>query len=166
MNFAEQKARLKSSIANFFDGVYFKKTKMSGSFGVWYVKMLFGADTKYLSVIVPQCDEPIDTLKSLDDLDWICFQTRTLADGPEMDAQSFERIHQPLMNTIIKKVNVDEVQTYYQCDSLPIEIKLLHTMKCNEDVCSLEPYDIDQYAQNGNIAAALNTFQCILTFNL
>jgi hypothetical protein len=109
----------------------------------------------------PIDNNPIHTIKPLLDLNWKCFQARSL------NSEEYDNIDIITHTYVIKKslsylLNVKkknatkEYSTYiFENNEFPIEIILLHTHE-NEF----------EYPPTGNLISCLETFQTILQFSV
>ena len=85
---------------------------------------------------------------------WCFLQTRTLEDIHNIKPHSYQTRITPELNHKIKIIKRDDKQSEYECETLPINITILHTRK-----------DFTyQYQNNGNIINALETYQTIVNF--
>ena len=115
---------------------------------------LLSNECRYIIVFVPQDNMPIRTKETLVKLRWVSLQTRTLADNHELPPHGYQPRRHPDLNFPIERVKVETDCSTYTCKDLPLTITLLHGKNGPSD-----------YQQQGNVIAALETFQTILTLN-
>lgn len=114
---------------------------------------------RYLVVMCKRDELPIGSIKSLRHIEWDIFQTRTLNSEyfgyPDINFHSYSN-RQRLGYPIVRKNIMDDVSVYEMIpEKYPIVIKLLHTPKNTSLV----------YKDNGDLGAALETYETIITFN-
>lgn len=149
-------AELYSLVASYFDNITlrkrFDKQGCSAYYGRVY-SLLGGPQGRYIIAIVSPADlNPPGTDKSLNELEWVNLQTRTLPtnEQPHLPVQSYQpKRGPPYTTTLIERKYQDADRSYYVCPKFAsLSVTLLN---------GRQPYQ-----QQGALAAALETFQTIL----
>jgi hypothetical protein len=110
---------------------------------------------RYIIVIIPKDNKPIDSQENLISLPWICLQTRTLPTNNVQLSHSYNPNRKHSLNIPIERIKITEDASIYSCEKLPLTITLLHTNK-NTPI---------SYQNKGNILAAIETYETIITKN-
>jgi hypothetical protein len=119
---------------------------------------LLSVDNRYIIAITPKDDLPIGFMKYLKDIEWECFQTRSIRDYPH----KFKNSHKYSLN--VAKKTGDYLAPFhvrsrtkdaceYVSNDLPLLITLLNSGK-----------SIYTFGNEGTLISALETFNTILTF--
>ena len=109
---------------------------------------------RYLIAFVPVDDVKIFNSKTLSELRWVSFQTRTLDDKHEIKSFPYTPKRGSELDAVIKKVQVTSDSVEYSCKDIPIIINLLHQGK-----------NVPSYQEKGTVVSALETFQTIITLD-
>jgi len=148
-------------INSYYDSPSFQKIKNNENYSIYVCKIssLLLHDKLYLIAMCPIDNNPLNTIVPLLDLNWICFQARSLNseeyDNMDIMTHTYE-IKKSLSYLLnVKKKNATkEYSTYvFEKNEYPIDIILLHTHE-NEF----------EYPSTGNFISCLETFQTILQF--
>jgi len=116
---------------------------------------LLSNECRYIIAIIKDDKNPIGTEKPLKDLKWVSIQTRTLPSKENIRTHGYQpKMSGPLTTPIIRN-NVQENASIYSCQKYPITVTMLHTLKKTAD----------DYQPRGNIIAALETYNTIVTIN-
>lgn len=109
---------------------------------------------RYLFAIVPAEKSPGPTT-TLNQLDWISFQTRTSDDNHNVPVHHLylDDRRKKVMSDKITAVNRTADKTDYVTDSLPISITLIHDPKKKNHL---------QYPDQAFLYQALDTYQCVV----
>lgn len=113
---------------------------------------LLGNECRYIVAFVQQDMIPIRAKESLATLKWVSLQTRTLPDNHNLPPHGYQPKRIGPLNVLITRTNVTDEASTYSCQDFPVTITLLHTKKCSKE-----------YQDRGNIIAALETYQTIVT---
>ena len=142
---------------NYFNNPTLVKIKNEGIYSMYGCKVdcLLSKQCRYILVFTYQDNLSVGTMQELNNLQWISFQTITL------DAHMYKVINHAYvpngegpLKKIINRVDVNDKVSTYDCNDFPIVITLLHTPK--KDRYSYQP--------RGNVIAALETWETIITF--
>lgn len=118
------------------------------------IQSLLLNENRYIVVVVRKDDHPVGHVAPLTDLQWTCFQCRILqSDEFMMLVRHSYIIKRELNRMSVHRVRVENAFSVYRCDTLPLQITLLHTMN-----------DKFEYPDSGTLASCLETFQTILEF--
>jgi hypothetical protein len=145
-------------ITSYFDNPILQKTKddlnINGSVYMCKINSLLGgADQRYLVATTEKDNHPVGKLLPLDTIIWKSFQTRTLPLIPNLKKHSYSpknEDHYLLPLTLVERY---DDHTDYHCKDLNANVTLIHRNK--------NKYE---YTDRGSIAAALETFQCVLRY--
>jgi hypothetical protein len=140
----------------YFDNPNMHKMKNENNCSMYMCKMqtLLKNGYRYLIAICPQDNFNIGTILRLKEVKWICFQTRTLDEHHNLPKHTYEyKRGDPYKSKIIIKERQENRSEYISQVYPNLLVTLLHS-KPNKF----------EYPDNGNIAAALETFKTIFTF--
>ncbi len=115
---------------------------------------LLSNECRYIIAFVKDDNNPNGTDKNLLNLKWVVLQTRTFLSRDIRSHGYQPNMSGPLTAPIIR-TKVDETASTYSCRNYPITITMLHTDKKTAD----------DYQPRGNIIAALETYNTIITLN-
>lgn len=143
-------------IDDYYDSPLLEKMGSNDQTSIYVCKIhsLLLKEQQYLIAIVPEDTYPLHTKVPLKDLEWTCFQARTL-DGDHEYHQavrhSYVRKHEPQV-TMVQTSATKEYSTYKdESGVFPMELVLLHTTA-----------DMYEYPPRGSLVSCLETFQTIL----
>ena len=143
---------------NYFKNPSLVKVKDNDKHSMYACKLycLLNKDCRYIIVFTDRDNSPIGTIETLNKLQWVSLQTRTLPDNYENIevTHAYQPIIEGPLSAIIHKTNYTKQVSTYNCEDIPIIITLLHTQKNT----------VDTYQQKGNVILALETFETIITF--
>lgn len=111
-------------------------------------------ECQYLLAFVNENSMPIGHKQHLEQLKWICFQTRTLPPRDDVASHTYSPRRGGPLWVPITRIRNDKQSSTYTCQKFPIIITLLGEGKGGAS-----------YQDNGNIILALETFQTIITFS-
>jgi hypothetical protein len=156
-NIEPEKDVFRSHINSYFNYPIMVKIKDVENASVYMSKMycLLSNECRYLVAFILKDDKPSGTQYSLRDLNWFCFQTRTLTDYHELPPHSYNPSPQGPLNVPIRRKEVTPESSEYIADNFNVIVTLLHK---NISMVS-------DYPPTGNIISALETYQTIITFN-
>lgn len=145
------------SFYEYYQNPILTKIKNVNDFSVYMTKIhsLLGNAYRYLILFVSMDANNIGTEKSMNELDWVSLQTRTLEDHHNLKPHSY---NVRITTDLGQKINIksrDEKKSIYNAEKFPLMITLLHTRKNNSY----------QYQPTGTIVSALETFQTIINFD-
>lgn len=161
--YSPHKEKVYKLIENFYDNPKMVKVGDDSGTGksIYACKIfsLLSVDNRYIIAITPKDDIPIGFMRWLKDLEWECFQTRSIRDYPH----KFKTSHKYTVTTVKKtgeyltpfyvRSRAKEACEYVSND-LPLLITLLNSGK-----------SIYTFGNEGTLVSALETFNTILTFN-
>jgi hypothetical protein len=158
------KQRIYDALVEYFDHpILTKSDTMKGIYSIYKVGVPcgYGQTYRYLVAYVPEDGEPMYTQQFLSNLSWDCFQTQTTHKDEKVGIHSYDRKKVPLLeNTgiqVIENGRKEDRTIYYSKDKMvPLKIELFPKNKKLKS-----KYD---YAEEGTLRIALDTFQTSLTF--
>jgi len=115
---------------------------------------LLSNECRYIVAFVPQDSMPTLTQENLLTLKWVSLQTRTLPDHHQLPSHGYQPKRGGPLQTVIHRIKVGSECSTYECDALPITVTLLHGK-----------HGPNEYQPHGNVIAALETYQTIITLN-
>ena len=158
------KEEIYNYIIEYYNNPILTKIKNDNLYSMYSCKLycLLNNQCRYIVLFVPINKDISGSTKSLDNLKWISFQTRTLPNdiykkyiNNDITVHSYEAVNDGPLLAVIKRIKQDKEYSKYNCETLPIEIILLHTEKNTAET----------YQNSGTVIAALETFQTILSFS-
>lgn len=111
-------------------------------------------ECRYIIAFIQKDSNPIKTQERFSDLKWVSLQTRTLKEQHTLPPHGYQPHSKGPLNVAITRIKVTEAESTYSCDKLPLKCTLLHTKPGKRE-----------YNDNGNIIAALETYQTILVLD-
>jgi hypothetical protein len=150
------KDRMYLAFIEYFNNPIMTKIKNVDSFSVYMSKTycLLNKECRYIITFIPQDNSIIGTTEKFSTLKWISLQTRTLSDRHNLPSHSYNAVGKGPLLAKITRIKTELLSSTYSCDEFPITITLLHTEK-----------NSNSYQNNGNIIAALETYQTIIVLN-
>lgn len=149
---------MRSGFVAYFNNPVMTKTKSVNGCSIYMAKnyCLLSRLCRYLVAIIEEDNEKIDTKKSLDSLEWVSFQTRTLSENYSLPSHSYVAKRGGPLDIKITRTDISQRGSTYNCEnSFPITITLLHENgKSSND-----------YQPNGTLISALETFNTIIVIN-
>lgn len=148
------------SIDAYYDSPVMEKMRSADGTSMYVCKVhsLLLKDEQFLIAMVPEDDRPMHAKVPLKELQWTCFQARTL-DGEEHAyhhavAHSYARKHEPHA-TMVQTSATKEYSVYRdEAGVLPIDLILLHTT-ANEH----------EYPPRGSFVSCMETYQTVLRWS-
>jgi hypothetical protein len=141
--------------------MYFKdptltKIKNVNNYTVYMTKIysMLGNTYRYLILFVDRDVNNTGTEKSMNELEWVSLQTRTLEDQHDLKPHSYQVRRLPELSNKINIKTRSETESVYDVDGYNLTLTLLHTRKNNTY----------QYQPTGTVISALETFQTIINF--
>lgn len=152
--FDPRKEKLYQDFDNYFNHPVMTKIKDVGQYSMYMCKTycLLSNECRYIIAFVQNDSMPTSTRESLITLKWQSLQTRTLSDQHNLPSHAYQPKKQGPLNIPIQRTRVTPEASMYVCEHLPIKVTLLH----GKDGPSA-------YQERGNIIAALETYQTIIT---
>jgi hypothetical protein len=144
------------AFAQYFNNPTMTKIKNVDGFSVYMSKAycLLNKECRYLVTFIHVDGASIGTTEEFCTLKWVSLQTRTLADRHDLPAHAYTAVGRgPLLAKIVR-TNTGSNSSTYSCEAFPLTVTLLHTEKGS-----------NAYQDNGNLIAALETWQTIITIN-
>ena len=159
MNIQREKQDVRDSIAQYYKGIVMTKGKSNSEYDIWYARIgcLLCVEDQYLVVISPAVNSlPINTMMPLEKINWDSFQTRTITKSPiRLRSQDINgREEDIVLKDEIYFIDQTEDRFIYGSKNFPLKIELLKDK--NGTV----------YNEKGTIKTALETYQCVITFNV
>jgi hypothetical protein len=144
-----------SAFIDYYGDVMFTKVKENNSHSIYMFKMAWqlGNEYRYLVAVIPRELEPVGLTAKMSYLRWDSFQTRSISDNYSLPEGYIKPTKTEAMTGNINMIDQNTKASKYEAETLPIKIMLLH--KKNK---------LDEYAVQGRIHLALETFQTIVTF--
>ena len=142
------------SFVKFFKNPYMVKIKDVEKYSMYMTKTycLLNKECRYLIVFINVDGLPVGAKEYLNDLKWISFQTRTLEDKHDLPPHSYNPKRGGPLSEEIDRIQITEKTSEYKCKKFPLKITLLHKKEGESE-----------YQDKGNIIAALETYNTILT---
>lgn len=139
---------------NYFNHPTMVKVKNVNGHSMYMAKMycLLSNECRYIIVFVTQDTMLIRAKESLKNLRWISLQTRTLPDHHDLPSHGYQPRREGPLNVVIDRTSKTPKLSTYSCKELPLTCTILHTKQ-----------NVNEYQDRGNIIAALETYQTILT---
>lgn len=146
-----------SLISSYFDNPILQKTKddVITNNSVYMCKinsLLAGAEQRYIVVTTDKDNHPVGKMLSLDTIIWKSFQTRTLPYIQGIKKHSYQaKNEQAYLIPITLIERYDDHTDYLMKSPTTLTVTLIHRHK--------NKYE---YAEKGSLAAALESYQCVL----
>lgn len=139
---------------NYFNHPTMVKIKDVNGYSMYMSKTycLLSNECRYIIVFVKQDMMPARTQERLSTLVWESLQTRTLSDQHSLPPHGYQPRKDGPLNVIINRAQVTRDSSTYNCDVYPLTVTLLHGTGGG-----------NQYQPRGNIIAALETYNTIIT---
>lgn len=138
---------------DFYNDIPLIKIKHSEGYSVYACKTVEGLrDNKYIFVVVPG-NGPLQT--SLNNVDWVSFQTRTTTEShktPTVPIMLNEQ-RKLALNDILTCTNRTKERSEYFTRELPLKITLVHDPRKNNSL---------QYPDECRLYQALETYNCVV----
>lgn len=156
-DFQPEKENVYKAFSDYFNNPTLTKIKnVDNHYSVYMAKTycLLSTECRYIVVIVELDQENEGSSKQLKDINWVSFQTRTLSDNHNLPPHNYNVVSKGPLLSKITRIKKDDNGSTYRCEDFPIQIMLLNTPKKNNF----------SYQDNGNVIAALETWETIVTF--
>jgi len=143
-----------NQVRDYFDNVTLTKYQDTDTHSVYmtYIKCLLNNVHRYIMVFVPRDVFFKGHNRRLQELQWTSLHTRSLPTKyKDICTSSYRPKQVAPHNQPIHLETRDNSKTVYKCASLPLRVTLLH-----------KEYDMFEYAREGNLCAALETYNTII----
>ena len=161
--------KLYKEISDYFSGFMLTKIGNNSGFSVYYAKIdcQLCADIRYIVAMTSLDLNELRAVKPLSEIQWISFQTRTTTDRDHefsnMKLKSYPYKRNKLSDALQDKIELYKRmkdKSVYIAENYPVKIELIHTIskEVNEALGKMAP----EYSDDGTIASALETYQCVL----
>ncbi len=156
----DEKDAVRQGLAQIYSEFWMTKINQHGIYGVYkaLIDSLTTDGNKYIVAIVPNDNTPNGSEKLLSSLKWIIFQTRMTNNiekefnGQNVQPQSYQIKRDNILFDTIRLQGENQGKAVYLPDTLPLKVEIL-LLKEN-----------DHFSEEGNIIAALETYQTIISF--
>ena len=154
--YTPEKDFIYESFANYFDNPIMTKHKDVEKYSMYICKIhcLLNKDSRYVIVFTQKDENKQGFQTKLSDIRWLSFQTRTLSESYPYQRHDYKPKSSSPYNAVIKSVRKDKSQITYECDELNITVVLLIPEKGSHF-----------YQDKGNLAAAFETYNTIISIN-
>jgi hypothetical protein len=157
MDISQKKIQMRDVISKYFGNAVMTKMKENNSFSIYYARIgcLLCLENRYIVVVLQNDDSPIGTTIELSEMEWISFQTRTIENPNfKIKPKDIKSETDPMINCQVEKISDESDRTVYISYDFPIKLELL---KENES---------DVHRERGTLKTALDSYNCVLSFNL
>lgn len=147
--------RVYGAFIDFYGDIELGYIKTVDSWTVYGAQVYSGLNQyRYIFVIVPTHTAQGSKV-TLDQLDWISFQTRTTNDLHQVPTHQIfmDEKRQKTLSDQLTVINRTIDDTSYVTDGLPIKVRLMHDPKKNNYL---------QYPDKIKLYQALNTYRCVI----
>jgi hypothetical protein len=144
-----------SAWVTYLDNPTMIKVKDVHEFSMYMTKThcLLSKQCRYLIALVTKDSMPVGTPEELRNLKWKSFQCRTLEDKHELPPHFFVPKAAGVMGSKLTRIETTDETSTYTCAELPLVFTMLHAKP-----------GVSEYYNTGKVAAALETYQTIVTF--
>jgi hypothetical protein len=141
--------------SEYFNNPTMTKIKNINIFSMYMSKTycLLSMECRYIIVFVLQDAFSIGAIEELVTMRWVSLQTRELPDKHTLPPHSYNAVGKGPLTAIIIRTSVEDNSSTYSCESFPITITLLNSVKKNSSV----------YQDRGTVIAAIETYNTIIT---
>ena len=149
------KENVYGAFVDYYGDLALRLIKNEDGWAVYAAKVYSGLNqNRYIFVIVPS-RMVRNQEATLDQLDWISFQTRTTEDVYNVPQHNvfLDDARKKLMSDRIAVIERVQDETHYVTNDLPIKIRLLHDPKKNNHL---------QYPDEARLYQALETYRCVI----
>lgn len=147
------KIQVRNLMSDYFDNPTMTKIKDVNNYSMYATKINSGLGNSHRYLILFINTDNVDTglTMKMSELKWISLQTRTMEENYRTTPHSYIVGKNILRDVIVIEDRKPEC-SIYSCESLNINLTLLHTKKDT----------MFQYGNRGTIASALETYQTII----
>jgi len=156
----EQKDNIYSEFTNYFSNLPFTKIENKGNYSVYMCKITcqLCIVKKYLIAFVSRDENPVNFVKNLSELKWICFQAQTSTMVHKLENYSYSKKNLPFFNSKITVINRSPEKVTYKMTDIPLKVELIPKNTKQKE------YNKYEYADEGTLRHAIETFKTIITF--
>ena len=143
------------AFVDYYGDIKLRLIKVENGWAVYCAKAYSGLNlNRYIFVVVPQ-RLALGEEATLEQLDWVSFQTRTTDDVHPVPTHNLflDENRKKMMPDKITTVDRTADETHYVTDSLPIKIRLIHDPKKNNYL---------QFPDQAFMYQALDTYRCVV----
>ena len=143
------------ALVDYFGDLPLQLIKRDNQWLVYGVKVQSALnENRYIFVIV-KSGFRVEEKTTLNQLDWVCFQTRTTDEVFQVPTIPFypKSENRAAASDLITVIDRTKDETIYRTTNLPIKIRLLHDPKKNNSL---------QYPDQAKLYQALDTFRCVI----
>lgn len=157
---SSNKQEIYDQFVSYFNNLPFYKIEDKGTYSIYMTRITCQLCVlkKYLIVFVPRDNDPQNTQKELKDLKWLCFQAQLSTIVHKLPDLSYSKKNLPFFNTRIHVSERTPQKISYTCKDLPLKVELLPKNTQDKD------YNKYEYADEGTLKHAIETFKTIITF--
>jgi hypothetical protein len=161
----DPKDNVRKAFAEVYNGVIMTKTNQwekepYGTYGIYKARLnsFTSSDSNIIIAIVPDDTNNLGTIKLIDSLEWVSFQTREMTDskkdlnGFNLQYQNYMIKNDSILHDKIKLKSETPTKYIYRAENLPLKVEIL---KLRED---------SQFSSEGTIWSALEVFSTIVSF--
>lgn len=124
------------------------------------------SEYRYCIAICPIDYNQIGEMVLLSDLKWKSFQTRSSTTDQSGNFSDYTTIIDPLLDSKIELIKVENDKSIYRCLYFPITIELLHKKKhISAYEQTINQYPESEYSKTGTIKTAISTYKCVIIIN-
>lgn len=151
--FTPETDNVSQHFVSYFNEPLMYKIKDVGEYSVYMTKTycLLSNYCRYIIAMVGKDGMPAGSRETLDRMNWVSLQTRSLPDNHNLPSHSYNPTRETPLNVPIKRVEKTDKYSKYECENMPITVTLL-----NED-------NGKQYQDRGTLVAAIETYQTIIS---
>lgn len=154
-NIMANKEEIYGAFVDYYGDITLDKLKVEDNWTIYCTKMNSGLNSyRYIYVVVSNIMAP-GQQATLNQLDWISFQTRETEELYKVSTTNFylDDTKKKVLSDMITVNERTKTETIYYTDDLPIRIRLLHDPKKNNHL---------QYPDRAFLYQALNTYHCVV----
>jgi hypothetical protein len=153
--YSQDKEIIYSTWVSYFSNPTMIKIKDVHEYSMYMTKThcLLSKECRYLIALVTKDTMSVGTPEELKNLQWKSFQTRTLRDKHDLQPHFFTPRAVGIMASKLNRIKTTDESSTYTSDTLPIVVTMLH-----------EKPGHSEYYDRGTLAAALETYYTVVTF--
>jgi hypothetical protein len=155
LEYEPEKDEVYQAFVKFYNNPPMAKVFDRQAYSVYMTKThcLLTNECRYLVAFLPIDGMSPGYVQKLDEIRWICFETRTMEDKHELPPHGYRAQRGGLLWSKIERIDNTPEASTYKCDKLPIRVTMLGDGK-----------DGALWQDTGNVIVALETFETIVTF--
>lgn len=142
--------------SQYLDNPVMYKIKNVQGYSMYMAKTycLMSNQCRYIVVLVGEDASEKGDSMMLEQMQWICLQTRTLDNQYSLPSHNYRPTKTGPLSAKIFRTHVTSSSTEYDCQDYPVHVSLLHT----------KTKTADDYQARGTLVAALETYETVVTF--